>query len=49
MVGKGRSFAWLLMYKFQQRLKNFKKQLRDWNKYVFGNIFQAQQIIEQVP
>jgi len=27
------------MYKFQQKLKNFKFQLKDWNKNVFGNIF----------
>jgi hypothetical protein len=28
-----------LMYRFQQRLKNFKQSVRDWNKNVFGNIF----------
>jgi hypothetical protein len=27
------------MYKFQQRLKNFKLHLKNWNKNVFGNIF----------
>jgi len=28
------------MYRFQQRLKNFKEQLKIWNKSTFGNIFQ---------
>jgi hypothetical protein len=28
-------------YRFQQRLKNFKMQLKTWNKNEFGNIFQA--------
>jgi oligoendopeptidase F len=35
------------MYKFQQRLKNFKAQLKRWNKNVFGNILQRKQEIEQ--
>jgi hypothetical protein len=35
------------MYKFQQCLKNFKQQLRDWNKNVFGDIFLAQKNLEQ--
>jgi hypothetical protein len=35
------------MYKFQQRLKNFKLQLKEWNKNVFGNIFQAKKELEQ--
>jgi hypothetical protein len=35
------------MYKFQQRLKNFKVQLKRWNKNVFGNILQRKQEIEQ--
>jgi hypothetical protein len=34
------------MYKFQQCLKNFKQQLKIWNKSTFGNIFQRQQEIE---
>jgi hypothetical protein len=29
------------MYKFQQRLKIFKKRLKNWNKHTFGNIFQG--------
>jgi hypothetical protein len=35
------------MYKFQQWLKNFKAQLKRWNKNVFGNILQRIQGIEQ--
>jgi hypothetical protein len=35
------------MYKFQQRLKNFKGQLKNWNKNVFGNILQKKQEIVQ--
>jgi hypothetical protein len=35
------------MYKFQQRLKNFKSQLKRWNRNVFGNILQRMQEIEQ--
>jgi hypothetical protein len=34
------------MYKFQQRLKNFKHQLCQWNKDAFGNIFQDQKVLE---
>jgi hypothetical protein len=34
------------MYKFQQRLKNFKHSLKLWNKNTFGNIFQRMQEIE---
>jgi hypothetical protein len=34
------------MYRFQQRLKNFKQQLKIWNKSTFGNIFQRLQEIE---
>jgi hypothetical protein len=34
------------MYKFQQRLKNFKQLLKLWNKTTFGNIFQRMQEIE---
>jgi hypothetical protein len=30
------------MYRFQQRLKNFKQRLKLWNKQNFGNIFEAQ-------
>ena len=29
------------MYRFQQRLKNFKQKLKHWNKSTFGNIQQA--------
>jgi hypothetical protein len=35
------------MYRFQQRLKNLKKQLKSWNKSTFGNIFQAQEHLQQ--
>jgi hypothetical protein len=35
-----------LMFRFQQKLKNFKQQLKIWNKMVFGNIFQAQKKLE---
>jgi len=34
------------MYHFQQRLKAFKQNLREWNKNIFGNIFQAQRSVE---
>jgi hypothetical protein len=34
------------MYKFQQRLKNFKQLLKQWNKNNFGNILQSIQDIE---
>jgi hypothetical protein len=30
------------MYRFQQKLKNFKQRLKLWNKKNFGNIFEAQ-------
>jgi hypothetical protein len=35
------------MYRFQQSLKNFKHWLRQWNKDVFGNIFQDKKALEQ--
>jgi hypothetical protein len=35
------------MYKFQQKLKNLKQHLKAWNKSTFGNIFQAQEILNQ--
>jgi len=35
------------MYRFQQRLKHFKQQLRYWNKNVIGNIFQEKKALEQ--
>jgi exonuclease III len=35
------------MYRFQQRLKNLKLQLKTWNKSTFGNIFQAQEHLQQ--
>jgi hypothetical protein len=35
------------MYRFQQRLKNFKVLLKQWNKNCFGNIFQSIQSIEK--
>lgn len=34
------------MYKFQQRLKNFKQMLKHWNWNTFGNIFQSIKDIE---
>jgi hypothetical protein len=30
------------MYRFQQKLKNFKKRLKLWNKNNFRNIFKSQ-------
>jgi len=35
------------MYKLQQRLKNFKVLLKQWNKNCFGDIFQSIQDIEK--
>ena len=35
------------MYRFQQRLKNFKQLLKKWNKNCFGNIFHSIQDIER--
>jgi hypothetical protein len=35
------------MYKFQQKLKNLKKHLKSCNKSTFGNIFHAQEILNQ--
>jgi hypothetical protein len=29
------------------KVKNFKQHLKEWNKNVFGNIFQAQRDLEQ--
>jgi hypothetical protein len=37
----------MLMYKFEQKLENFKLKLKAWNKDTFGNIFQAQRELEQ--
>ena len=34
------------MYKFQQRLKNFKMHLKQWNKSTFGDIFLRKKEIE---
>ena len=34
------------MYQFQQRLKNLKKKIKQWNHLGFGNIFQAQKSLE---
>jgi hypothetical protein len=34
------------MYRFQQRLKNFKQLLKQWNKNCFGDIFHSIQDIE---
>lgn len=31
-----------MMYRFQQKLKNFKQRLKTWNKHTFDNIFEAQ-------
>ena len=35
------------MYRFQQRLKNLKLQLKSWNKSTFGNIMPAQVSLNQ--
>eukprot|EP00253_Pinus_taeda_P022158 PITA_22158 len=35
------------MFNLQKKLKNIKLKLKDWNKTVFGNIFQEKAIIEQ--
>jgi hypothetical protein len=35
------------MYRFQQKLKNFKKCLKIWNKQTFRNIFEAQQHLNE--
>eukprot|EP00253_Pinus_taeda_P028175 PITA_28175 len=35
------------MFILQKKLKNIKLRLKDWNKTVFGNIFQEKEIIEQ--
>eukprot|EP00253_Pinus_taeda_P007706 PITA_07706 len=35
------------MFNLQKRLKNIKLKLKDWNKTVFGNIFQEKATIEQ--
>jgi hypothetical protein len=35
------------MYRFQQRLKNLKQHLKSWNKSTFGDIFQAQENLNQ--
>jgi hypothetical protein len=37
------------MYRFQQRLKNFKLHFKNWNKNVFGNIFQEKITLETMP
>lgn len=34
------------MYLFQEWFKNIKKKLKQWNKEVFGNIFQAKKDLE---
>jgi LPS O-antigen subunit length determinant protein (WzzB/FepE family) len=33
------------MYRFQKKLKNFKKRFKTWNKHTFKNIFEAQKKI----
>jgi len=35
------------MYQFQQKLKNLKKNIKQWNQLTFGNIFQAQNALDQ--
>jgi hypothetical protein len=35
------------MYRFQQKLKNFKQCLKLWNKQTFRNIFEAQQQLNE--
>jgi hypothetical protein len=47
MMGKCKDPSWHRMYRFQQSLKNFKHQLHQWNKDVFGNIFQDKKELEQ--
>ena len=34
------------MYGFQQKLKCIKSKLKNWNKEVFGNIFEANKQLE---
>ena len=37
------------MYRFQQKLKNLKQQLKSWNRHTFDNIFETQkQLTEQM-
>jgi hypothetical protein len=36
-----------LMYRFQQKLKNFKQKIKDWNKTTFDNIFKVQRVLEK--
>jgi hypothetical protein len=35
------------MYRFQQKLKNLKECLKLWNKQAFGDIFEAQQQLNE--
>jgi len=35
------------MYKLQQKLKNLKEKIKQWNRFTFRNIFQAQDALEQ--
>ena len=35
------------MYRFQQKLKFLKAQIKRWNQETFGNIFQAQQVLDK--
>ena len=35
-----------VMYRFQQRLKHLKFNLKQWNKTEFGNIFEEKQMLE---
>lgn len=35
------------MYQFQQKLKNLKNNIKQWNQLTFGNIFKAQGILDQ--
>jgi len=35
------------MYKFQQKLKNLKEKIKQWNRSTFSNIFQVQHSLEQ--
>lgn len=34
-------------YQFQQKLKNIKSNIKQWNQLTFGNIFQAQNSLDQ--
>ena len=35
------------MYQFQQKLKFLKHHIKNWNHFVFGNMFQEEKVLEQ--